>query len=161
MSQQENQLSVKPSCFGISNILVLDQNKFKLLLWCTSHPRKLREFRYRETGNFVLLQVLTSSILRQYYRKLTLSINFWSFSAFSSRNFSLSCWAFICFSSCFFLDSAIVLLIKKSRAEVSGTSSCDSTANIFMTFSVRKLKQATAIISLKCKYCSSSLQIFT
>lgn len=51
-----------------------------------------------------------------YYRKLTLSINFWSFRVFSSRNFSLSCWAFICFSSCFFLDSAIVLLIK-NKAE--------------------------------------------
>lgn len=48
---------------------------------------------------------------------LTLSNNFWSFKVFSSRNFSLSCWAFICFSSCFFLDSAIVLLIQTNEQE--------------------------------------------
>lgn len=53
-----------------------------------------------------------------YHRKLTLSINFWSFSVFSSRNFSLSCWAFICFSSCFFLDSAIVLLTKPKKSKI-------------------------------------------
>lgn len=46
---------------------------------------------------------------------LTLSKSFCSLRDFSSRSLSRSCWAFSCFSSCFFLDSAMVLSKKKQK----------------------------------------------
>lgn len=50
-----------------------------------------------------------STLRRSLARSLTLSKSFCSLSDFSSRSLSRSCWAFSCFSSCFFLDSAMVL----------------------------------------------------
>lgn len=46
---------------------------------------------------------------------LTLSRSFCSLWVFSSRSLSRSCWAFSCFSSCFFLDSAMVLPNKTEK----------------------------------------------
>lgn len=66
----------------------------------------------------VLLLSYSSVIILQHRDKmelqLTLSKSFCSLWLFSSLSLSRSCWALSCFSSCFFLDSAMVLPKTKS-----------------------------------------------